>query len=393
MESYYTISEFAKKAGVSLKTLRHYQKEGLFTPSYIKENGYRYYTEQDILKVQRILALKYMGLSLDDIRKLPPREEGSCLTESLKVQKELLSKKISNMQNVAKAIGKIQDVLETDSEVDWPQVINLIKVLSMEDNLLQQYRDSTHINARIGLHNRYSTAEKNWYGWLYDFYHIEGTEKLLELGCGNGELWLVNHERLPKGFMPVLSDISMGMLNDASRKLENKVTAEYELIDCCKIPYEDNSMDVIVANHLLFYAGDLKQALTEINRVLKPGGILYCTAYGKEHMKEIEQLVKSYDPRIALSDINLYEIFGIENGLDILNEYFREVSFFQHEDALLVDNYLPVYDYIMSCHGNQEAIIEEKGDRFLRYLKEFMKKNKVFRIQKQAGIFVCKNNE
>ncbi len=56
-------------------------------------------------------------------------------------------------------------------------------------------------------------------------------------------------------------------------------------------------------------------------------------------MKEIENMVKKYDSRIALSEIELYEIFEIENGAGILKRYFDEIQLAMHEDSLLVSRY------------------------------------------------------
>nr|WP_297935894.1 hypothetical protein [uncultured Lachnoclostridium sp.] len=50
-------------------------------------------------------------------------------------------------------------------------------------------------------------------------------------------------------------------------------------------------------------------------------------------------MVKKYDSRIALSEIELYEIFEIENGAGILKRYFDEIQLAMHEDSLLVSRY------------------------------------------------------
>ena len=54
-------------AGVTLRTIRYYDKIGLLKPSYILENGYRQYCNKDLITLQKILALKELGFSLEEI--------------------------------------------------------------------------------------------------------------------------------------------------------------------------------------------------------------------------------------------------------------------------------------------------------------------------------------
>jgi len=74
------IGVFARLGEVSIKTLRHYDDIGLLTPAYVDDwSGYRYYTLEQLPRLYRILALKDLGFSLDEIagllrRNLPPAE-------------------------------------------------------------------------------------------------------------------------------------------------------------------------------------------------------------------------------------------------------------------------------------------------------------------------------
>ena len=178
------------------------------------------------------------------------------------------------------------------------------------------------------------------------------------------------------------------MLLDAKKNLKDYPNIKYQVIDCNQIPYEDESFDVIIANHVLFYVNDIHKALKEIKRVLKKGGILYCTTYGNHHMREITDLIQGFHPKINLSNINLYDIFGLENGKEILDSYFKEVTLLKHEDYLEVTNYKDLMDYILSCHGNQKEYILSDYDAFNKFIKK--KVGECFRITKDAGVFVCR---
>ena len=66
-DGYYTSGEFAKKANVTLRTIRYYDRQGILKPSKVADNGYRLYTDADFAKLQKILSLKDLGFSLENI--------------------------------------------------------------------------------------------------------------------------------------------------------------------------------------------------------------------------------------------------------------------------------------------------------------------------------------
>ena len=65
------IGDFSKLSKVTIKALRYYEKEGLLIPKNVDVfNGYRYYESNQLLDVARIISLKQIGLSIDEIRKI-----------------------------------------------------------------------------------------------------------------------------------------------------------------------------------------------------------------------------------------------------------------------------------------------------------------------------------
>ena len=66
----YTVSQLAKQAGVTPRTLRYYDKVGLLHPSHIGENGYRYYESSDLIRLQHILFYRELDFSIKDIRRI-----------------------------------------------------------------------------------------------------------------------------------------------------------------------------------------------------------------------------------------------------------------------------------------------------------------------------------
>jgi len=161
------------------------------------------------------------------------------------------------------------------------------------------------------------------------------------------------------------------------------------VVNAEKIPFKDAYFDTIIANHVLFYLNDLNQGLKEIDRVLRPNGIFYCSTYGKEHMKEITEIVQNFDSRINLSNHSLYDIFGLENGEVILKKYFSNVQRLEYPDSLEITESKPLIDYIMSCHGNQNEILGPRLNEFKEYIEDILKASGKIVVTKQAGLFVC----
>ena len=400
-EKYLTSGRFAKMAKVSVRTVRFYDKQNILKPSYVNEvTGARFYTEDDLVKLQQILLYKYLGFSLDEIKELMVKaDDQNFMVDSMKLQQTLIRDKIEQMRLVQKAIDDTLVLYEQGREVKWDNMLKIIELTSMENSLNRQYQNASNVSARIRLHKLYSVNKEGWFPWLFKEIHLKSGMKVLELGCGNGALWVENQDKIPhgKGTQIILSDISGGMLQDASRAILGegaektkdslKNVISFHEFDCNEIPYPDDTFDVVIANHMLFYCEDLKNVAKEIKRVLKPGGCLYASTYGSSHMKEITELVKKFDDRIELAATELYHIFGLENGTQILGKTFEHVEKHIFEDALVVDKAEPLLEYIMSCHGNQNQYIIDRYKEFKTFIEKKVSGKKGFMITKEAGYF------
>lgn len=384
---YYSSGEFAKKASITKKTIRYYDEHNILKPSYVNENGNRYYTDEDFARLQQVLFLKYLGFSLEDIKQMTMRSgDEHQLADSLKMQLGLIEERIEQMELVKLSILDAIKAVNNEEQVSWSAMLELVNTNTLEQKLKKQYKNSSNISARIMLHKEYAHNEQGWFEWVFSQCDLSGGEKVLELGCGDGTLWGRNRQKIPNSSI-LLTDISDGMIKDVRKNLADIPEIAYQVMDAHYINSPDETFDVVIANHLLFYLEDLGVALEEIRRVLKPGGRLICSTYSSEHMKEINELVQDFDNRIVLSADRLYEIFGKENGTSILEKYFAEVEWRQYEDYLIVNNAEALVSYILSCHGNQNMYIVDKYKEFRSFVKK--RTDKGFRITKDAGIFIA----
>ncbi len=378
--NYYKTGKFARLANVSERTIRYYDKIGLLKPSFVMENGYRQYSDLDLLKLQKILSLKHLGFSIEEI--FPMVMDNTNLKESFELQIDLIEDKIRHLQSLKDALKRASQ----SSNLSWNMILSLVQLSNEETNIIEQYKNAKNLNDRISLHEKYSTNKQGWFNWLFEKIDFSKVNRLLELGCGNGKLWQENQIDLRNREI-FLSDISEGMVEE----VRNKLGSDFNCIvaDAEKIPFKDAYFDSIIANHVLFYLNDLNQGLKEIRRVLKPNGALYCSTYGSKHMKEITEIVQSYDSRINLSNHSLYDVFGLENGESVLKNYFTSVQRIDYQDSLEITESKPLIDYIMSCHGNQNEILGPRLSEFKEYIEELLQKDGKIVVTKQAGLFVC----
>lgn len=388
-DGYYSSGEFARMAHVTLRTVRYYDKQDILKPSLVTESGARFYTDEDFARLQQILLLKYLGFSLDDIREMTIGDSDyHFMLNSLNIQLRLVRDRIEQMQLVEKAIQDTAQMIKEQHTIDWSQMLNLIHLTGMEKSLKNQYQNATNISSRINLHSLYSQNRQGWFPWIFEQCRISPGLRILELGCGDGTLWTDNLSLLPEDIFITLSDISSGMLRDARRAIGSSDTRfAFRAFDCRKIPCKDESFDLVIANHVLFYCDDIPAVLKDVRRVLAPGGRFLCSAYGKAHMQEVSQLVQDFDERIVLSADRLYERFGRENGQSILAPFFPKAQWLSYEDCLLVQDAEPLISYVLSCHGNQNQYILDRYKEFRAYTAR--KTAKGFRITKDAGVFIC----
>lgn len=101
LSNLYTSGAFAKRAHISLRTVRYYDQQNILKPTYVAENGRRYYSDQDFVRLQQILLFKYLGFSLEEIKELTiAGQDDRVLVNSLELQRKLVQDQIEHLQTV-----------------------------------------------------------------------------------------------------------------------------------------------------------------------------------------------------------------------------------------------------------------------------------------------------
>jgi DNA-binding transcriptional MerR regulator len=129
MRDTYLVKEFADLAGVTVRTLHYYDQVGLLKPSQYTSANHRLYRRDDLLRLQQILTLKYLGFSLDEIQNVL-NSPGYDLRASLRLQKQAVDQRITELQQVSRALAK---VLSENGELDWQSVDDVIRGVTAEN--------------------------------------------------------------------------------------------------------------------------------------------------------------------------------------------------------------------------------------------------------------------
>ncbi len=247
----YTAGQMADLAGVSLKTIRFYDAKGLLKPVSYSDAGYRYYNRDSVVRLQRIIMLKYLGFSLQQIAEMI--SVNTDLDGQMKEQKKFLMKR---KQLLDEMLSTIELLEKTQNEDKWDVLQHLLKLMSTDEKVVEQYQNSSNLEKRISIHV-YNTNEEKYMHWVFRNMDLQPGMRILEIGCGTGLLWCDNIQKLPRGLRITLTDRSEGMLEQTKSNLkayevilkEKDIVIEFQVLDANELQLEARSMDVIIANH------------------------------------------------------------------------------------------------------------------------------------------------
>ncbi|MCM3411736.1 MerR family transcriptional regulator [Metabacillus litoralis] len=165
MKDKYSIGEFSKKTATTIRTLHYYDELGLLKPSYVTEKGRRYYTNKDFVTLQRILTLKFLGYSLEQIKEFFQKETWD-LKDTLSFQRKEMIQKKEQIENVIKALDHALHIVEDRKEIEPSIFITLINTIQMEHEQkewLKGYIDEELVNEIYSVpESKQLELEKKW---------------------------------------------------------------------------------------------------------------------------------------------------------------------------------------------------------------------------------------
>jgi len=129
-DGFMLVGELAKKAGVTTRTLRYYDKEGLLSPSMESEGGYRLYSDKDMTKLAWILMMKQLGFGLSDIKnRLTRLDSPSDVINILTEQTTLLRNKVTQLSESINEIEALKSEIHQMNSVDFKKISGILVAL------------------------------------------------------------------------------------------------------------------------------------------------------------------------------------------------------------------------------------------------------------------------
>lgn len=378
---YYSIAEVARKTNLTTRTIRFYINNGLISSIYSNERNMQVIEEREFFTIQMIQLLKSASFTLKQIKEIL---ENNSFKEQLELQKDILLKQIVKKQALIDMIENMNS-----NSTDY---YSMYQVYLQQKHFNIQFGQTKPLNQRISYHERYSKEKESWQQWLLKHYQFKDNDKILEIGCGNGALWIENKEDIPSTIELTLIDTSEAMI-EATKKIANYPQVKSILLnDAHHLDFADHSFDSVIINHVLMYFEDIDIVLKEIYRVLKPNGNLYCSTISCQHNKEMQEIATRFNSKIQLGNSTLSNNFSLENGKEKLSPYFKDIE--SHVRSLIyeVDDADILSDYMLSTKwiGNIQDVLEYQEQSLKDFVHLEMKKRKgIIKVSNICGMFSC----
>lgn len=219
----YTIGKLSKNTGVTVRTLDYYDEIGLIKPSSKTEGGHRLYNENDVMRLERVLALKYMGFSLEQIKDIM-ENSASTWQESIQQQLEMVKREQERLQTLEKALLGVSYSIEIEGEINWQIIFSIIQMYQQDpEEALKLYEDYLNNNEmkKIMDANVKNMSEEDIKKWMKVISDIknnldmdpasEKAQQLVENWLNQAENMFENDEELLLDIWDALQNLKEGI--------------------------------------------------------------------------------------------------------------------------------------------------------------------------------------
>ncbi|WP_144875931.1 MerR family transcriptional regulator [Microbacterium sp. 1.5R] len=157
----WTVSELADRAGITGRTLRHYDRIGLLSPDRVAANGYRYYGPLAVARLQRILLLRDTGMPLAEIASLLDAENSEAEIISLRAH---LAQLQTEKDAVARRIASVEHTIEMRAQGREPRMDVMLQGFndSYEDEVVQRWGQEAFDASNRWWHDKSVRQQREW---------------------------------------------------------------------------------------------------------------------------------------------------------------------------------------------------------------------------------------
>lgn len=172
----YTVKQLARLAGISVRTLHHYDEIGLLKPAFIGENRYRYYGEEELLRLQQILLHRRFGLPLSEIAQVLDSPDFDRMA-TLKRQRARLSHEITQqsamLQTIDRTIARLEGEMNMKDTELYAGITAPEKQAEYEAWLIERYGDRLKVNIESSRAIMSQLTDEERTAWMEELREIE----------------------------------------------------------------------------------------------------------------------------------------------------------------------------------------------------------------------------
>ena len=392
MDKKMTSGEIAKKAGVSQKAVRLYDEKGLLKPADYSEGNYRLYDNASLQILEKIVALKAIGFSLEEIRDNLVAGEAVNVEEALRMQLKNMEEKRRQIDNV---IAAINGALERrGSELDWDDVASIVQSINIDRKADEHHWDAL----------KHTVQEPDWYVKIFDSLEFKKKDKILDLGCGYAKLWRNNRDRIPEGSKIYAVDVRGGRADDFEKYLADnkdsfpkgvKISLLFEDLetDAAWEKIEKNKeYSMIIAHYLGYELKDPEAMVARAAGCLSGKGVFSYNCPGADswyrYLQDVftELKIKApfVDEKIAAKKKMA------DDTVEMLKKYFNKVELVTLSNKWHYTDAAELFDKIKEIFDWQEKFMISKRDKLERHLEKKMEKDGEVVIETFAYFWHCR---
>lgn len=156
------VGALARRTGLSVRALHHYDDIGLLSPARRTPSGHRLYGAREVRRLQQIASLRQLGLSLDDIRDCLARQEFS-LERVLALQIDRMQEEIDRRRRLCASLERLRERVQEGKEISIEEVLGTIEATTRAERYYtpEQLRTLARRAERLG-EERILAAQREW---------------------------------------------------------------------------------------------------------------------------------------------------------------------------------------------------------------------------------------
>ncbi|WP_139489413.1 MerR family transcriptional regulator [Brevibacillus dissolubilis] len=279
------IKEISDRLQITPRAIRFYEQKGLLSPAKEDQSGYRTFTEEEAWRLQTIIALREVGMSIDGIKKVLSQttgRDGGDILPYLELQRSYMYDRWVELKHMIQTTESMIEKLREDAALDPSALYTLAEGNKRLRQTRQQWVDRWDFNRMASTYddmvNRQQESDQNGFKPHENYEQVldrvvtitapAAEEHGLDIGTGTGNL--------VKRFTHLTRQMSATDQSTEMLRLckEKNPSVETKLGNFLALPYLDHQFDFVVSTYALHHLTEEQKvlALTECKRVLKPGG-------------------------------------------------------------------------------------------------------------------------